>query len=82
MASKIGITPPNVERGEQWFRALPKAKQRQYMGPAMHDAFSENAFSFNDLSKPYDDPIYGEMVREASLQDLLGNQAKRYYTNR
>ena len=82
MASKIGITPPNVERGEQWFRALPKAKQRQYMGPAMHDAFSKNAFSFDDLSKPYDDPIYGEMVREASLQDLLGNQAKRYYTNR
>lgn len=80
----LGITgiPDPVEpfeSGEDWFSKQPEATQRQAMGPAMFKAFKDNRFSFRDLSRPYQDEVYGELLREASLRDLLGEQAKEYY---
>jgi hypothetical protein len=80
MASKLGISLPDVPSGESWFRSLPEGTQAKYMGPAMHAAFKADEFEFADLSQNYTDPIYGDMARQASLKDLLGNRAKEYYT--
>ncbi len=76
-----GIPDPVApfESGEDWFGKQPEATQRQAMGPAMFKAYKDNRFSFRDLSRPYQDEVYGELLREASLRDLLGEQAKEYY---
>lgn len=81
MAEQLGITPPEIEPGEKWFKRQNEATQRQLMGPAMFDAWKANAIRFSDLSQTYDDPVYGTMTREASLKELLGERAKEYYKN-
>ena len=64
-----------IEKGEDWFKRQPQTMQRQLMGGAMHDAYRAGKFRFGDLSRPYDDPIYGQMWREATLKALLGEPA-------
>ena len=68
-----------TQTGEEWFNALPTAQQVQRMGPAMYAAWQANEFQFAELSVPYDDRIYSEMLREASLIGLLGDRAREYY---
>lgn len=78
-AKAFGLPQPEIEPGEQWFRRQTEATQRQMMGPGMFDAWKAKQFAFGDLSQPYNDPVYGEMLREASLIGLIGDKAKRYY---
>lgn len=75
----VDTEPLTVQRGEEWFRAQPAARQRAMMGSGMHRAWEEGRFDFRDLSVPYDDSVYGEMLREASLKELLGERAQAYY---
>lgn len=70
-----------IETGEEWFAGLPPSHQQALMGPSRYAAYQAGAFRFEDLSKGYADPIYGDMLREASLKDLLGEGAKAYYGN-
>lgn len=65
--------------GRQWFESLDEGAQRQQMGNAMYEAWKAGAVTWNDLSKPYSDPIYGEMLSEPSLKSLLGGEANIYY---
>lgn len=76
-----GVKEPTRPRqtGREWFDKLPPAKQRAVMGPARYEAWKKNEFEFEDLSRPYKDEVYGQLFREASLKDLLGDKAKRYY---
>lgn len=82
MAKRLGIDLPEIEPGEAWFNAQPESFQIEKMGPSMYDAWRSGAFQFNQLSVPYQDPIYGEMLREASLVGLLGDNAMQFYRNR
>jgi hypothetical protein len=80
----LGITGVREPRrqtvtGRDWFAKQPQAKQRAMMGPARFDAWQANEFDFADLSRGYSDEVYGELFREASLKDLLGDKAKQYY---
>jgi polyhydroxyalkanoate synthesis regulator phasin len=79
----LGIDIPErrepTPRGEDWFNAQPAAVQREMMGGAKYRAWQDGQFEFSDLSKPYDDTVYGELIREASLKDMLGGKAKDYY---
>lgn len=68
-----------VQRGEEWFKAQPAATQREMMGGAMYRAWKDGQVGFEELSKQYDDPVYGELIRQASLKDILGSKAKAYY---
>lgn len=82
--AELGITgleeeSPEIESGEAWFNKLPEDRQREMMGPAMHRAWKDGAFEFNQLSQVYYDPVYGKMYREASLKAILGDKAKLYY---
>lgn len=72
-------TPLQVQRGEEWFKGLDEAQQRKMMGGAMWRAWQDGAITFEQLSKPYIDPVYGTMLREASLKEILGERAKLYY---
>ena len=49
------------------------------MGGAMFDAWRAGEFRFGELSVRYDDAVYGDMLREASLVGLLGERAEAYY---
>ena len=74
-----GVALPQYPTGQEWFTALPEARQRAQMGNAMYDAWKAGKFEFKDLSAPYQDKVYGEMLRAASLKELLGDAAKSYY---
>lgn len=78
-ARQLGLSQPEVERGESWFNRQSEQAQRQRMGPGMFDAWRAGEFRFSQLSQRYDDPVYGEMLREASLAGLLGDRAREYY---
>lgn len=79
LAKSLGIKQPEIQPGEVWFTGLPQAQQRGLMGPAKFAAWRDGAFAFNQLSQPYDDPVYGDMLREASLIGILGDAARQYY---
>jgi hypothetical protein len=77
-AAAFGLPQPEIEPGEQWFKRQPEAFQRERMGPGRFDAWKAGKFDFRDLSVPYNDPVYGEMLREATLKGLLkGDKGRR-----
>lgn len=59
-----------VESGEQWFSRQPADRQRQMMGPGLFEAWRRGDVRFADLSRPYEDGVYGTMLRQASLREL------------
>lgn len=70
---------PPVESGEDWFRRQSAAVQREMMGGAMYRAYQAGKVELGELSRPYQDEVYGELLREASLKDILGKAAQEYY---
>lgn len=79
LAKRLGLSMPTVQPGPEWFDGLPAAEQERRMGGAMFDAWRAGEFTLGDLSVAYDDPVYGDMLREASLVGLLGERAQEYY---
>lgn len=79
IAKRFGLTEPTVETGEAWFARQPEATQRARMGPSMFAAWKAGAIEFGQLSAPYEDAVYGTMVREATLEGLLGERAREFY---
>lgn len=78
LALRLGIQPLPNTTGEQWFRTQSVAAQRKQMGPGLWEAWQNGAFSFSQLPVPYLDPIYGDMMRAATLEELTGDQAAIY----
>lgn len=73
-------TTVNVRRGEEWFNTLSAERQREIMrNDAAFAAWQAGAVDLKDFVKPYDDPVFGDMVRQASLKDMLGDGAKQWY---
>ena len=68
-----------VDSGEDWFAAQSEERQREIAGPANQKALKAGAVTLNDYRQPYDDPVFGEMQRESSLSDILGDEAKQFY---
>lgn len=75
-----------ITTGLDWFASLPEDRQRLQSGfsasPAKWRAYQAGAVQLRDFVQEYRDPIFGEMVREASLQGVLGDDAKQYYGRR
>lgn len=71
--------PFTPERGEDWFSRQAEDYQKQLMGPAMWKAWKGGAVTFDQLSRPYMDDVYGKMFSAPSLKELLGAGAKQYY---
>lgn len=76
---KFGLEPLNIETGENWFNRLPTNQKIERMGYARYRAFLAGEFNFDELSEPYQNDIWGEMIKEASLVGMLGQRAERYY---
>lgn len=72
-------TRPEIQSGEDWFKGLSETRQKEMMGGAKWRAWKAGAFEFGQLTKPYNSPVYGKMLREASLKEILGDKAKLYY---
>jgi len=81
LPDKYGITQPDIEAGESQFNSLPETEQITRMGKAMHAAWKKNEFQFSELSQPYQNNVYGEMIKEASLIGLIGDRAANYYAH-
>jgi hypothetical protein len=72
--------PVQVDRGETWFNNLAENEQRSRMGNAMYEAYQNNEFRFEDLSKTYESNVYGEMLQQNSLRGMIGDdRAREYY---
>lgn len=72
LATQLGIKPPVIETGEVWFNRQTAAKQRAQMGPGLYEAWKSGSVAFSGLSQSYRDPVYGTMLRETPLMDLVG----------
>jgi SPP1 gp7 family putative phage head morphogenesis protein len=60
-----------LEDGEEHFNGLSESKQIELMGRGRWEAYKSGKFQFSQLSKIYDDPVYGDMRGETPLKDLL-----------
>lgn len=66
-----------VETGEGWFNRQPEGVQRSMMGPGAYALWRRGGFALRDYSVPYQDEVYGEMIREATLRELRGRRGRR-----
>jgi uncharacterized protein YaaQ len=71
-----------VRSGADWFNSLSPAQQQEKMGAAAYTAYRAGAITLNDFVQPYQDRVFGPMLREASLKGMLGDQASVYYGGR
>lgn len=81
--------PLPVVRGTRWaddfetgparFAGLDTERQRSIMGSALYAAWRAGEVRWGEFSRPYRDGVFGEMLRAASLRDLLGDSARRFY---
>jgi hypothetical protein len=69
-----GANNPIAQAGADWFASQPESRQRDLLGPGKYEAWKDGAFDFSALSQPYQDDVYGEMRREASLKELIGSE--------
>lgn len=65
--------------GQEWFDALPDTRRLTIAGPANFEALSEGVVRLDDFVQPYSDPLFGDMIRQASLKGVLGSAAQAYY---
>lgn len=81
--AELGLNVPEdrqpVQSGIDWFGTLSPVEQRNLMGGARYAAWQAGEFELPALSQPYQNDVYGEMLREASLKGLLGDRARQYY---
>jgi len=63
---------PTEGHGEEWFRSLDAAAQREMMGDSKWAAWQAGEFQFRDLARASYDADWGRMFSEASLKQLLG----------
>ncbi len=71
----------NVQSGEDYWNGLSDAEKLDIAGYANLAAINSGAAKLNDFVQPYSDPVFGQMVREASLKGILGRAAQDFYKN-
>lgn len=69
----------DIQSGEDWLDGLGEDRQRKIMGDANYNAWSAGEVQLGDFVQHRVDPLFGPMIREASLKGLLGDKAKQYY---
>lgn len=56
--------------GEEIFRGLNASQQREIMGPSLYEAYQRGDAQFENFSTPYQDSIYGEMLRRTTNREM------------
>lgn len=67
------------ETGDLVWGSLDETRQQRLAGPANYQALESGAVTLRDYVQPYTDPVFGSMLREASLSGILGESAQQYY---
>lgn len=67
----IGDDNPVDETGEDWFSSLSEDKQAEVLGASKLSAYNDGKFTFDQLTRQVDDPIWGTMRTGVPLKDLL-----------
>lgn len=65
-----GEPNPIDKSGEDWFKEQPEQTQKDILGDAKWQALQDGKFEFSQLSTVYNDDVYGEMRRAATLKEL------------
>ena len=60
-----------MQTGEEWFSQLPEERQRAQMGDSAFELWKGGRIDLRDFVQPYQDRVFGEMVREASVKGML-----------
>jgi hypothetical protein len=54
-----------VLTGEQWYNGMTDVQQQKLAGPGAWEGLKSGKATLRDFVQGYDDPVFGEMVREA-----------------
>lgn len=73
--------PRDVETGQEWWDSRTDAEQLAQARPANFNALKAGAVTLDDFPVPYEDPVFGDMLRESSLSGILGPGAQEFYTH-
>lgn len=76
---KFGLEETQIELGENWFNRLPTNQKIERMGQAKYNAYLAGEFRFTELSEVYQNDTFGEMLKEASLRSILGQERASHY---
>lgn len=60
-----------IQTGPEWFAAQTPDRQYEIAGPGALQALTTGQASFDDFVMPYEDAVFGEMLREATLSEAL-----------
>ena len=69
----------NVPLGMSWFDGLSSGKQQSIMGVGNYNAYQAGAVTLADFVREYHDNVFGSMVGQSPLKDILGSAARQYY---
>lgn len=75
----VGSDPVTFKTGEEWFSVLPKARQREIAGDAAYNALKANEVILQDFVQHHTSEVFGSMIHQASLADILGDRAPDFY---
>lgn len=71
--------PKTIKSGRDWFAEQAPDVQKGIAGGALLNALNAGAITWEQMSQPYQNDVYGEMLRQPSLISLLGEEAPQYY---
>lgn len=66
--------PRSITSGEAWFRSLPQERQRSIAGDGAYELLNSGRAQLRDFVHTYQDPVFGSMIREASLSGVLAQR--------
>lgn len=62
-----------IQTGEEWFSGLSEKEQRDMMGNSAFDAWKDGKFELSDMATRRHDDVYGEMLTQTPLSELIKN---------
>lgn len=72
--------PRDIRTGEEWFNSLPEERQRLIAGPGAFDALKRGDVRLQDFVQPYQDKVFGDMIRQGSLKWAMSRPERRVMT--
>jgi hypothetical protein len=62
---------PRVVTGEEYWQGLSDADKRELAGAGAYEAISSGRAQLRDFVQTYEDDLFGQMVRQKALQDVV-----------
>ena len=75
----VGASIPFGPTGEEWFSGLAPEWQRYVAGPGFWEAWKDGAVQLGDVVGRYEDDLYGTMLRQRGLSEILGPESAAVY---